>query len=224
MPKQINVEIIAVSDLGYTKTTKGGYNTIEVAYKEDGAVKGKKFLDFNHPDVFKFLKTTKSGDKLNVVIEKEAGRDGKEYWQWISVSYGAITGETAGGVAGSTEASSNPSTANKSGSVGRVTGSNYETPQERAARQRYIVRQSSLTTALEFLKSKGPSGVSITVDEVVRYARQFEAFVFGEDGISVDIQKEEAQKKSTSKRVAKVETTKEEAVQEVAEIEDDIPY
>ncbi len=57
----------------------------------------------------------------------------------------------------------------------RVTGSNYETKEERAARQRLIVRQSSLTAALsynELVKGK-PS-----IEEVIELADYFTNWVF----------------------------------------------
>ena len=60
-----------------------------------------------------------------------------------------------------------------SASVGaRVTGSNYETKEERAARQVYIIRQSSLSTAVELL------GQGKSVADVIATAKQFEAYVF----------------------------------------------
>ena len=59
--------------------------------------------------------------------------------------------------------------------VGKVTGSNYETAVERATRQRLIVRQSSLSNAIEFysvMKEKG------TPTDVMALADVFTAFVF----------------------------------------------
>ena len=47
-----------------------------------------------------------------------------------------------------------------------------ETKEERAARQVYIIRQSSLSTAVELL------GQGKSVDEVIKVAKQFETYVF----------------------------------------------
>lgn len=56
-------------------------------------------------------------------------------------------------------------------------GSTYETKEERAVKQRYIVRQSSISSAIELLTS---NGLESTVGDVLNVAKQFEAFVFGE--------------------------------------------
>ena len=66
-------------------------------------------------------------------------------------------------------ATSKPSTSPKS---------TYETPEERAKRQVLIVRQSSLSSAIELLKTDKKSP---TVPEVLQVAKQFEAYVFGND-------------------------------------------
>ena len=53
----------------------------------------------------------------------------------------------------------------------------YETPEERSIKQRYIVRQSSITNAInlfELDKKRVP-----TVQDIIAVARQFEDYVFG---------------------------------------------
>jgi hypothetical protein len=61
--------------------------------------------------------------------------------------------------------------------------STYETPEERAARQVLIVRQSSISSAVEFAvahKVKDPQ-------EVIAIAKQFEDYVFGNDKVKQEV-------------------------------------
>jgi hypothetical protein len=153
--------LINIVDVGAPNThaAKNGrsYQSIEVTYKNDqGQVANKKLMSFSNPSVFNHIKGLAKGDSLNVQTEKDANG----YWQWT-------------GIGGENEvAQSKPATQNATG--GRVTGSNYETKEERAARQVYIIRQSSLSTAVELL------GQGKSVDEVIATAKQFEAYVFSQ--------------------------------------------
>jgi hypothetical protein len=172
---QFVANLIKVGSPVFTKTARGGYNTIEVAYSRDGKVEGKKLLDFVVPETFKAIQNFKADDAIVVTAEKKAGNDGKEYWQWVSVSPsdGSQAPVSGGGVGTNrVESGAKPPPS-------RVTGSNYETREERAARQKYIVRQSSITAALTLLglqKAKDPS-----VDGVIEVAKQFEKYVFATD-------------------------------------------
>jgi hypothetical protein len=144
-------------------TAKGSYGKLDIAYKNDqGKTEGKKVVSFTNEAVFNILKVAKTGDAFNVVTEK----DDNNYWQWTSVT--PVTGGAAPGqevarpVAGATASPK----------------STYETPEERAKKQVYIVRQSSISSALEYSKSVKALK---TVEDVIKVAQQFEAFVFGEE-------------------------------------------
>ena len=154
--------LINIVDVGTpsTKASSNGrsYQEIEVTYKtENGQVSNKKLMSFSNPSVFNHIKGLNKGDSVNVTTVKNA----KGYWDW--------TGIGGNEVSEATPKETKPSTTN------RVTGSNYETKEERAARQVYIIRQSSLSTAVELL------GPGKTVDEVINVAKQFEAYVFAKD-------------------------------------------
>jgi hypothetical protein len=131
---------IAVIDVGTPNThaAKNGrsYQSLEVTYKgADGRVANKKLMSFSNPDVFKAAGSWTKGDEVNIISEKDANG----YWQWTGIG---DAGEAV------------PSTPKASGGTtqgARVTGSNYETPDERAARQKLIVRQSSLSNAVSIL-------------------------------------------------------------------------
>lgn len=149
----MNVEVLSVS-----VEDKGKYKMAEVAYKGgDGKVTSKKLMSFNHPEVFKTFADAKQGNVFSVESEK----NDKGYWDWISASIGASAGvKTAPSSAGNASPKST-----------------YETAEERANRQVLIVRQSSISNAVEFLglnTKKVPS-----IQEVVEVATYFENYVFG---------------------------------------------
>jgi hypothetical protein len=147
----MQVEVLSVS-----VEEKGKYKMAEVAYKGgDGKVTSKKLMSFNHPEVFKTFADAKQG----AVFQVESQKNDKGYWDWISASIGGAV------------AKASPTTGNASPK------STYETAEERANRQVLIVRQSSLSNAVEFLglnTKKIPS-----VQEVVEVATFFENYVFG---------------------------------------------
>ena len=150
--------LINIIDVGAPNThaAKNGrsYQSIEVTYKDDqGQVKNKKLMSFSNPSVFNHIKDLTKGDQINLRTEKDAAG----YWQWI-------------GIEGDKTVTTETKTTPQAG--GRVTGSNYETKEERAARQVLIVRQSSLSSAVELL------GPGKSVEEVLAVAKQFEDYVF----------------------------------------------
>jgi hypothetical protein len=154
--------LINIIDVGQPNThaAKNGrnYQSIEVTYKaENGQVANKKLMSFSNPSVFNHIKGLSKGATLNVTTTKDANG----YWQWT-------------GIGGDNEVADTTQSKPASGG-GRVTGSNYETKEERAARQVYIIRQSSISSAVEFL------GSGKTVDEVLAVAKQFETYVFAKD-------------------------------------------
>lgn len=150
--------LINIVDVGAPNThaAKNGrsYQSIEVTYKNDqGQTQSKKLMSFSNPTVFNHIRDLTKGDALNVTTEKDANG----YWQWTGIGGDNTVSETK---------QATPATG------GRVTGSNYETKEERAARQVFIIRQSSLSTAVELL------GTGSKVTDVIATAKEFEAYVF----------------------------------------------
>ena len=155
------ISLIDVSQPQAVKTQRGSYQTIEVSYKNDqGQVQGKKLMSFSNPVVFKAVQEYSKGDTLEV----ETFKDDNGYWQWKSIS------KSDGIVKPEAPKVATPITG------GKVVGSNYETAEERAKRQVYIVRQSSISSAIELLKSNGND---VKVDNVLSVAKQLEDYVFG---------------------------------------------
>ena len=148
-----------------TKTGKKAYQNAEVAYKnlDFGKVEAKNITEYSK--VFKQVAESAPGQIFDVTTEK----DDKGYWQWTAM---------ARDVEGTTSPSVAPSAAKVSTAVA-APRSNYETPEERAKKQVYIVRQSSLTAAINLLGigAKTPP----KEDDVIALAAKFTNFVFGDD-------------------------------------------
>lgn len=140
----MQIEIISVT---VNKLPK--YSQAEVAYKQDGAIKGKKIVSFSNPTVFETLSGARQGEVFDIKLEKDV----KGYWQWIGINKG--------------DASDAPQPA----FVKKPSGSTYETPDERAKKQVYIVRQSSISNAIAMGHKKLP--------EVLQTAKELEQYVFG---------------------------------------------
>ena len=139
-------------------TAKGSYQKLELAFKgEDGQVKGKKLMSFGAAaKAFQVLSKAQGGEVYDITAVKN---ETTGYWDWTGATKTTTT----------TPASNNAPAA---ASVGKST---YETAEERARKQVYIVRQSSLATAVAFYRESG----EYSVEDVVNTAKQFEAYVFG---------------------------------------------
>ena len=178
---------IQIIDVGTPNThaAKNGrsYQSIEVTYKgTDGKVSSKKLMSFSNPSVFKAISGMNKGDQVDVVTTK----DDAGYWQWTGINDGASSAP-----AQTTQGASTPTTT-------RVTGSNYETADERAARQRLIVRQSSLSAAVSILTV---GAKTVDKEAVKNLAQELTDWVFETKPLTI----------------AKLDA-------DIADIPDDIPY
>ena len=61
--------------------------------------------------------------------------------------------------------------------------STYETPEERAKKQVYIVRQSSIANAIQFYALVNVEDVTNSVENILATAKQFEHYVFSTDPV-----------------------------------------
>ena len=185
------MQIQLLSNQVTTQTNKAGkpMQVLEVAYKNltfQGKVESKKLFDFGvQAETFKSLVVARPSDVYEVDVVKNAAG----YNDWVKVTKGDPNGSVVG--TGTTPTSQQGArnvsgTAQQSGTKG-----GWETPEERAKKQIYIIRQSSLSTAVAAL-SVG-SKVHPTVKDILDYAQQFEAFVFGDHNtaavVSKDVQK-----------------------------------
>ena len=107
-----------------------------------------------------------SGDVIHVSTEK----DQNGYWQWTAVG----TADTTTDNRGDDSSAAAPTQAK---AATRVSGSNYETKDERAARQVMIVRQSSLSNAVATLAIEGSTA---SANDVISLAKLYEGYVLGQ--------------------------------------------
>ncbi len=117
-------------------------------------------MSFANPDVFTKVPTYVGRDAEVSITKNDAG-----YNQWSGISDPGEGAPTAAPTGGSTA----PQAAT------RVTGSNYETPAERAAKQVYIVKQSSISAAIALA---GHNKEKATPQEIVATAQAFVDYVF----------------------------------------------
>jgi len=165
----MQIQILNVSQV--PATTKGGkpYTVLDIAYKNltfQGKVEGKKLMPFGeNANAFKALEKANTGETYDIqVVKNSAG-----YNDWIS----AVVSD------GSKESpASAPKEAYNPKAVGSTPArSTYETPEERAKKQIYIIRQSNISSAVNLLSvgSKAP----LKVADVLDVAKQLEDYVLG---------------------------------------------
>lgn len=150
---------------------------LEVAYKNltfQGKVESKKLFDFGvQKDAFKTLATAQIGQVYEInVVKNEAG-----YNDWVKVekSDGAQTASQMGASVPSGNVSRGAATGASSATP--ASKGTWETPEERAKKQIYIVRQSSLTAAISTLTAGRKT--ELKPEDVIELASRYEAFVFG---------------------------------------------
>lgn len=175
MNSQMQIEIVNVN-VSTQPTAKGSYQVADVAYKNKSfqdKLEGKKVMDFASKVVFDTLTKAKFGEVFNITRVK----NDKGFWDWTAAN---------SDIAGDVPADQGPaSTATPHATAPRSVASpapksNYETAEERAARQILIVRQSSISNAIAF------AAVNKIKDEedILRLATRFEAHVFGKETTS----------------------------------------
>lgn len=155
----MNITILSVQTT--TQTAKSGkpYQQLEVAFKNNtfGKVESKKIMPFGaQKAAFDVLANAATGSVFEVtVVKNDAG-----YNDWT-----AITQAAPGSVAAQGSINGAGNAKATGGNVTQVK-STYETPEERAKKQVYIIRQSSLSSAISMLTpgSKSPLKVSEVVD------------------------------------------------------------
>ena len=133
---------------------KGKYKAAVVSYKDDsGKVNQKNIMSFTYPDVYSLLSKAQNGQTYSITSAK----NDKGYWDWTAAELGA-------GAA-----------AAKASTAPQAVRSSYETPEERARKQVYIVKQSSITAALNLFEL---NKVKAGPDEVIKTAQIFVDYVF----------------------------------------------
>jgi acyl-CoA thioesterase len=182
----MKIKIIAVELSSATDKKGKPYQIVEVSYKNltfQGKVESRKLMPFGGT-----VETNKLFSKAaaNEFYEVEVVKNAAGFNEWVSANKVEDEPETA-------------STASQTTPI----RSTYETPEERAKKQVYIVRQSSLTSAMTYHDLTKTKNVSI--DLILATAKEFENYVFGIVG-------------------KPIVTSPLASVTSLADMEDDIPY
>lgn len=152
----MKIQVKSVGPITSKQGPKAAYSVFELIYASDGRVGTRNIMEFSK-DAFNALKDAVPGSWFNVTTVKD--KTGK-YWNWEEVTACAADAPVA-------QTGGQPSPGAKGGDR------EFETAAERALKQIYIVRQSSITNAIAFLAGKKSS-----TKEVLATAKLFENYVF----------------------------------------------
>lgn len=158
------INVIQNNKTNATTKTQKPYVVLELAYKNmaSGKLESKKLMPFgNTQNAHKVLSSANAGDTFLIKSEKNSETG---YWDWVDAKQ-----QAPGSVAAT------PPTGN--------VRSTYETPEERAKKQVYIVKQSSLASAVQLLSigAKQPPSTELILQE----AQKFVDWVFAEEKVSL---------------------------------------
>ena len=142
----------------------GKYQQVVLAYKNaQGAVKSYRHVSFNKPQVFEVLRDSKPGTLLDV----EWSKNDKGYPEMSKAEKATHEIVVPGNPSRSYDSKPDP----------------RETKEERAARQLLIVRQSSLSNALQYFEiTKGKP----SIEDVYNLADQMVEFIFADRPAEVE--------------------------------------
>lgn len=154
----LTLEIIKVSKPEKKPGKGGGYESLEVTYKDltgGGKVGGKKLVSFGpYKHVFEVAKGWAEGQVINVEIEKIDG-----YWAWTSTTEGEAPDVS-------------PTQESPKVDAPKATKQQW-VPDE--VRQRLIVRQSALERAISYEVYQNNSA---SIEDVLSTAERFVDWVF----------------------------------------------
>jgi hypothetical protein len=149
------------------ETSPKGYVVTNVSYKNaEGKVKGMKVFPFKEQaSVAAAFSDASPGD----VYEAAFRKNDKDFWEFAPTPTKTGAKESVATSGGTTAA-------------GATRSGNWETSEERAARQVMIVRQSSLERALQYFELTGHKKADLS--EVIALASRFVDFVMGREVVS----------------------------------------
>ncbi len=161
---KVTIQEVTVSTVN---TGKKPYSVAVVTFTTDrGDNKEKKIMSFSNPAVFAAV------SKIKHPTTVEVENDGAPYYNWTQLKIA------------NDEVATNKAPAAVSPGSKTVTNT-YETAEERKIKQLYIIRQSSITNALTYLKDVNNEEPA-SVDYVLGIAQKFVDFVYGNKFEEVD--------------------------------------
>ena len=161
---EVCIEVKSVDIVKATTKTGKPYEFIDLMYKNKSfqdKVEGKKVMPFGNKEVFEVLKNSEKGDLFYIGRTKNA--DG--FWDWDKISEVSHSQETYNEEVGHKQQTKAAPTASKT--------TPWETPEDRARKQIYIIRQSSLTNAVNTLVG------NVNPEDVKSTAQNYIDFVLG---------------------------------------------
>ena len=172
MSNQLQIKIMDVEPGSAIGQNNKPYEFLEVSFKNQtfqDKPEVKKVMPFNYKEVFNTLKNATKGDIF--IIERDKNKSG--FWDWISIH----TGEATDMPTAATPQKTSPAVATKG---------SWETPEERATKQLYIIRQSCLAQAVNTLTVPAKPGTEITSNAVMDLAQEYVDFVCGTGSTQTD--------------------------------------
>jgi hypothetical protein len=154
----LKIKILDVA-IEHVKNGKKQYSKAQVAYSHEGQARTQNIISFANPSIFAKVQE-KVGQEVEVTITKNAAG----YNEWASLD----DVDTSNPAPTATSVSSTPNAA-------RPAGSTYETAAERAAKQVYIVKQSSISAAVALA---GHNEEPTTPQQIIETAQLFVDYVF----------------------------------------------
>jgi len=169
----MNITVLVTTITTLMSKANKPYQQLEVTFKNNtfGKTESKKLMPFGAQEgAFKALSGAKQGDVFEVTVVKNAAG----FNDWTSCVQAAPGTEVAAQNQSATGAVMG------AGSINNKTvqvKSTYETPEERAIKQRYIIKQSSLSGAINLLTvgAKSPpttEAVLALADTLVAYVME----------------------------------------------------
>lgn len=147
----MQIKIISVTVETVPSGKGRSYEKAAVSYESNGREQTFTLMSFTNPAVFKTIKDAQQGQEFEVTV----GKNDKGYNSWVAVA------PTTGG---STQPGKTSSTT--------VAKSTYETPEERKLKQLYIIKQSSISNAIEYIKelnNEEPASVEYVLDVAQKF-------------------------------------------------------
>lgn len=175
----ITIKILSANKVP-AQTAKGGaYEKLNLAYANlsfGEKVEGKNLTPFGDGKAaYDTLLNAQNGQVYEIAIVKANG-----YNNWTSATLHTGTSAAAVVMPGEPQGS----TYQPKAAATAIRSNTYETPEERAKKQVYIVRQSSISAAVAALSVGSKS--SPKASEVIGYAKELEAYVFDNGVLRVD--------------------------------------
>lgn len=138
---------------------EGNYDRLLLGFERDGKNQERKLARVgNNIKAYDALKNAEPGQEYDVKLQKNG-----QFWDWVDiVAAGESNNSETTGSMGNTKAAQT-----------YTSRSGFETPEERARKQVYIIRQSSLSNAVDLL------GPKAKIEDVFNVAERMVDFVLG---------------------------------------------